>query len=131
MPDPVTHANITAPTIGSAIAAAVGAIFHVDLIAIGAAIVGAWFGLVFRPEPPAANSRLEMWMRFVGNTGYVLGTTVTTAFSLQWLVQYQPGAEYSLAFFASMLLMIFREKIINGAGKTLDVFFSKIGGDGK
>lgn len=125
MPDPVTHANLSMPIAGGALASAVGVVFGLDLIAICCALLGAFFGLAFRPACQNGLSRFALAMRFAVNAAYVAGTAIVTAFLVTWVIHYIKTPIYPLAFFCGMALMVFREKILEGAGMLVTALFSR------
>lgn len=134
MIDAVTHTNVTIPLAGSGLASAVGVVFGIDLIAIWCALIGAFFGLAFRPARPDDLDHYALAIRFLTNTAYVAATTIATAFLMSLVITYisQKNA-YPISFFGGMALMVFREKVIDGAGRLIDAFFNrsskKVGGE--
>lgn len=118
MSDPITHAGNSAPVI-TAVVAVITTVFQIQAITFLIAIVGAGCGLAFRPAQPEAKSKVDLALRFFGNAGYVLITTVVTAFGMFWLKQKFPDAEYPLAFFSALVLMLYRELIIDLGAKLI------------
>lgn len=125
MSDPITHAGNSAPIFG-AVALAITHVFQIQAITFLIAIVGAGCGLAFRPAPPEAKSKVDLALRFFGNAGYVLITTICTAFAMFWLKKYFPDAEYPVAFFGAMALMVYRELLIDLGGKLISIRFQRI-----
>jgi len=125
MSDPITHAGNSAPII-AAIGVAITTVFQIQAITFLIAIVGAGCGLAFRPAPPEAKSKVDLALRFFGNAGYVLITTVVTAFGMYWLKQKFPDAEYPVAFFCALALMVYRELLVDLGAKLISIRFQRI-----
>jgi hypothetical protein len=125
MSDPITHAGNSAPIL-VAIGIAITAVFQIQALTFLIALVGAGCGLAFRPAPPEAKSKIDLALRFFGNAGYVLITTICTAFAMFWLKKYFPDAEYPVAFFSAIVMMVYRELLIDLGGKLLSIKFQRI-----
>jgi predicted permease len=83
------------------------------------AVLGAGIGLAFRPAQEPVKSKVEMLLRFAGNTGYILIMAVLTAFLSYYFKRWIDGSIYPLSVFVSMILMLYREKIIAIGGAIL------------
>ena len=120
MPNLEAHTDNAAPVIFG-VTAIIYSAFEAQMIVIFlCAVLGAGIGLAFRPAGMPTTSKLDLALRFAGHTGYILITAVMTCFASYWIKKYFNGAEYPLAFFVSVALMIYRERMINGIGKILD-----------
>lgn len=113
------HTDNAAPVIFT-VGAIIGAAFEAQMIVMFlCAVLGAGIGLAFRPTPAEAKSKFELALRFAGNTGWILMTATMICFASYWTNKWFVGAHYPIAFFLSLLLMVYRELIIGLIGKVL------------
>lgn len=84
------------------------------------AILGSGIGMAFLPAPAPIISRVDLILRLLGNVSYVLISATITMFAMHWLRKLAPGADYPLAFFGSLIFMVYRDLIISGVGKLIN-----------
>jgi hypothetical protein len=114
------HTDNAAPVL-AAVVAIIGHLFDAhNIVLFLCAILGAGIGLALRPAPAPATTRVDIILRFAGHTGYILASSIITAFAMHWLSGVFPGAEFPVAFFCALAVKVFREKLVAGAGKILD-----------
>lgn len=102
----------------------VGAILHNALqpeliVCFMCAVIGAGIGMAFLPAPAPANSRKELLKRFAGNAAFVLLVSIVAMFGMVYLPAWALISSYPAAFFSSMGLMLFRDRLISGLGSLL------------
>lgn len=120
MPNLELHTDNAAPVILS-VGTILYGVFQAEIIVTFlCAILGSGIGLAFLPAPPSGQSRDDLIKRFVGNAAFMLITAIIVMFAMNWLIKQFTGAEYPVAFFASMALMLFKERIINAVGRLID-----------
>lgn len=120
MPTPDLHTPNAAPFILGVGTIIYGALEAQMIVSFLCAVLGAGIGLAFMPAPLPASSRFDLALRFAGNAGYIIISSIVTMFALHWGRKWFPGAEYPLSFFGGMGIMLFRDKIITGVGKLID-----------
>lgn len=103
----------------------VGAILHGALqpeliVCFMCAVIGAGIGMAFLPAPAPAKNRNELLWRFAGNVTYVLLIAIVAMFGMGYLPGWFVISIYPAAFFLSMGLMLFRDRIVAGLGRLLD-----------
>lgn len=115
------HIEDQAPTLAVGVLGILSGALQAELIvAFLCAVLGSGIGMAFLPAPlPAANSKQAL-VRFGGNALFILITSIITMFAMHWLRKWFAGAEYPVAFFASLATMLFKERIINAAGRLID-----------
>lgn len=120
MPNLDIHADNAAPVI-LGVGTIIYGVFQAEIIVTFlCAILGSGIGLAFLPAPPLGQTRFYLVIRFLINAAYMLITAIIVMFAMHWLRRLFAGAEYPVAFFASMALMLFKERIINAVGRLID-----------
>lgn len=113
-----THISNSAPYIAGA-TVILGNVFHLDFTAFLCAVAGAGIGLGYRPAPPEVKNKIDLAFRFLGNTGYILSTTIITCFAISWFKKYIDGGIYPAAFFTAFAFMTYRETILKAVDKLI------------
>ena len=111
--------EISAPVLVGVTGILSGALEPQLIVTFLSAIFGAGIGMALLPAPPPISSKVDLMMRLFGNIGYVLINSIITMFAMHWLRKIAPGADYAMAFFCAMMLMIYRDKILNALGNLI------------
>jgi hypothetical protein len=120
MPTPDYHAQNTAPLFVGITAIVSGIFTPIFIVTFLCAVLGSGIGMAFLPAPSPIKSRMDLLLRFLGNLFYVLLISVVIMFAMYYLRRYVGGADYPLAFFAALALMLFRDKLITGIGNLIN-----------
>jgi hypothetical protein len=116
MPTPDAHIHHTAPLFVGVAGIISGALEPTLIVTFLCAVLGSGVGMAFLPAPAPIMSRIDLLLRLGGNIAYVLISAIVTMFAMHWLRQFAPGGDYPLAFFASLVFMVFRNQIFKGLG---------------
>jgi hypothetical protein len=114
MPNLDFHAQNTAPFLVGVGAILSGVLEPHLIVTFLCAVLGSGVGMAFLSAPSPITSRFDLLLRLLGNIVYVLISATVAMFAMHWLRKFAPGADYPLAFFGAMIVMIFREQIIAG-----------------
>lgn len=120
MPSIESHAHQTAPFLVGVGGILSGVLEPQLIVTFLCAILGSGIGMAFLPAPAPIISRVDLILRLLGNVSYVLISAVVTMFAMHWLRHLSTGADYPLAFFCSLIFMVYRDSIISGLGKLIN-----------
>ena len=110
-----------APTLAVGVLGILSGALHAEMIvAFLCAILGSGIGMAFLPAPMPISDSKQAMLRFAGNALFILITAIITMFAMHWLRKWAPDAQYPVAFFASLVLIFFKEQIIKGLGRMID-----------
>lgn len=120
MPTSDFHAQSAAP-IFIGVSAIIYSVFTPTFIVIFlCAVMGSGIGMAFLPAPSPIKSRIDLLLRFIGNSAYILISSIVIMFAMHYLKKYLgDGTDYPLAFFSAMFFMLFRDNLILALGKLL------------
>lgn len=138
MPNIEAHSPNSAPVIISVGAIIYNAIQAELIVAFLCAVLGAGFGLAFLPAPPTSQSRIELLLRFAGNTGYIVITAIMAMFTMRMAPDFFENM-YPWSFFLGFGTMIGKDYVVKGFIGLIGVAFSglekwinrKLGNDSK
>lgn len=125
MPSVEVHSPNSAPVIVSVGAIIYSAIQAELIVAFLCAVLGAGFGLAFMPAPAPTQSKVELFLRFAGNTGYIVITAVMTMFIMHMNLEFFANM-YPWSFFIGFSTMIGKDFVVKGFLRLIDVAFSGV-----
>ncbi len=113
------HENVSAPLMVGVAGILSGALEPQLIVTFLSAIFGAGIGMALLPAPPPITSKVDLIARLIGNITFVLINSIITMFAMHFLRKFAPGADYPMAFFCALMLMFYREKILNALGNLI------------